>query len=84
MLRTMRSSHSSVVNSVAQLAELVEVERRHLDRRELVDPERVLALGLLVVLEPHVDLRPDSHRLADDRTPGRSVRERARFCGRSW
>ena len=29
---------------------------------ELVDPERVLALRLLVVLEAHVDLRPDAAR----------------------
>ena len=39
---------------------LLEVEGRDLDRRELVDPERVLALRLLVVLEAHVDLRPDA------------------------
>ena len=44
---------------VAKLAILVEVERRELDRGELLDPERVLALALLVVLEAHVDLRPD-------------------------
>ena len=60
MLRTIRSSHSSVVNSPRT--------RRYSSRskvaiwigRELVDPERVLALRLLVVLEAHVDLRPDA------------------------
>ena len=60
MLRTMRSIHSSVVNSPADAAVLLEVEGRDLDRRQLVDPERVLALRLLVVLEAHVDLRPDA------------------------
>ncbi len=38
----------------------VEIEGRELDRGELLDPERVLAPGLLVVLEAHVDLRPDA------------------------
>ena len=56
----MRSSHSSVVNSRADAPVLVEVEGRDLDRRQLVDPERVLALRLLVVLEAHVELRPDA------------------------
>ena len=62
MLRTMRSIHSSVVNSLRTSPVLVEVEGGDLDRRELVDPERVLALRLLVVLEAHVDLRPDAAR----------------------
>ena len=48
------------MNSRADAAVLLEVEGGDLDRRELVDPERVLAPRLLVVLEAHVDLRPDA------------------------
>ena len=44
----------------AALPVLVEVEGGELDRLEPVDPERApLAGGLLVVLVPDVDLRPD-------------------------
>ena len=45
-----------------QAPELLEVESRELDGGELLDPERVFALGLLVVLPAHVDLGPDPAR----------------------
>ena len=41
---------------------LLQVEGGDLDRRQLVDPERVLALAFLVVGEAHVDLGPDAAR----------------------
>ena len=60
MLRTMRSSHSSVSEIGAEPAVFVEIERGELDGYELVDPERVFTAGVLVVLKAHVDLRPDT------------------------
>ena len=39
---------------------LLQVEGGDLDRGQLVDPERVLALAFLVVGEPHLDLGPDA------------------------
>ena len=44
----------------ADVSILVEVEGGDLNRRQLVDPERVLAPRLFVVFEAHVDLRPDT------------------------
>jgi hypothetical protein len=44
----------------AQPPVVVELEGRELNRRDLLDPERVLAAVLFVVLEPHVHLRPDA------------------------
>jgi hypothetical protein len=38
---------------------LREVESGNLDRGQLLDPERVFAARLFIVLEAHVDLRPD-------------------------
>jgi hypothetical protein len=41
-------------------AVLVKIEGGDLDGRELIDPERILALRLFVVFEAHVELRPDA------------------------
>ena len=60
MLRTIRSIHSSVVNSAAKALVFLQVESGDLDRRQLVDPEGVLALAFLVIGEAHLDLGPDA------------------------
>ena len=59
-MRSSRSIHSSVVNSVRSLPVFLEVEGGELDGRELVDPEGVLSLRLPRRTQSHLDLRPDA------------------------